>query len=337
MKAVSVILCARNAEATIDRALDSIRAQTFQDWELLVINDGSTDATGDRIEQQAAIDGRIRPLHQEPLGIVPAFEHGRKQSTGRLIARMDADDEMLPERLQRQVDYLQQHPDIGLVSCKVHYGGDRTGQQGYARYVDWVNGLQTPEQIALRRFIESPIVNPAVCFRAELIDQYGSYRDGDFPEDYELWLRWLDAGVRCYNLPVPLMRWNDLPSRQSRTNPRYRVEAFYKTKNQYLAKHLQRNFTPLPPIWLWGSGRVTRKRFADLKDLGIEFAGYVDVDPDKCGQIIDGLPVVFPEHLLAPGSAFVLAAVGSWSARERIQSWLDQHGWVEGRHYLLVA
>ncbi|MCC5835718.1 MAG: glycosyltransferase family 2 protein, partial [Opitutales bacterium] len=162
MPAVAVILCARDAAATIDTAVESVRAQSFQDWELILINDGSTDATGERMLAHAAADSRIQVLQQCEKGIVSAFEYGRAHTAAPLIARMDADDAMLPARLERQVEYLNQHPETGLVSCKVDYGGDRRRQRGYARYVDWVNSLQTPEQIALRRFIESPIVNPAV-------------------------------------------------------------------------------------------------------------------------------------------------------------------------------
>src|SRR6185436_16591977 len=104
---------------------------------------------------------------------------------------------------------------IGLVGCLVEFGGDRSASEGYALHVDWINALTTPDEIALNRFVESPLAHPSVMFRRELVEKHGGYRAGDFPEDYELWLRWMEAGARMGKVPRVLLTWQDGPGRLS--------------------------------------------------------------------------------------------------------------------------
>ncbi len=193
---VSVLLPVRNGMPALARAVASVRLQTWSDWELIAVDDGSTDGSREWLRAAAQADPRIRPLEQPARGLVAALHAGCKVARGRFIARMDADDECHPERLAAQAELLEQSPQTGLASCLVGFGGDREANAGYALHVDWLNSLVSPEQIALNRFVESPLAHPSVMFRRELLERHGGYRDGDFPEDYELWLRWLDAGVR---------------------------------------------------------------------------------------------------------------------------------------------
>lgn len=334
---ISIVLPARNAAGTLPATLGSIRAQTFAAWELVAVDDGSTDETHRILCSAARADARIRILSLPPAGIVAALRAGCEAARGEFIARMDADDLMLPERLERQAEFLERNPRIGVVSCRVRYGGDPASQAGYAAHVDWVNALLTPEDMALRRFVESPVAHPSVLFRRELLAQHGGYAEGDFPEDYELWLRWMDAGVRFGKVNAELLVWNDPPARLSRTDARYRTEAFYRTKSLYLARWLKRHVASDRGFWLWGAGRVTRRRFLALEADGIRFAGFIDIDANKLGRARDGRRVVGPDTLPDPARAFILAGVAKRSARELIAAELNRQGWREGRDYLLVA
>ena len=155
--AISVVLPVHNAAATVARAVASVQAQTFADWELLAVDDGSTDATRQTLLELAESDPRIRVLDIARAGIVAALNAGLAASTAPFIARMDADDEAYAGRLAAQHDYLLTHPDIGVASCLVDFGGDRAESEGYARHVDWLNSLITPEQISLNRFVERDV------------------------------------------------------------------------------------------------------------------------------------------------------------------------------------
>lgn len=336
MPAVSVILPVRNAVATIGRAVASVQAQTLRDWELVAIDDGSDDGTREWLQRAARDDARIRLIGQPAHGLVPALNAGLAAVRGELIARMDADDACHPERLAAQVAYFAAHPAAGLVSCLVGFGGDRAVRAGYARHVDWLNTLVTPAQIALNRFVESPLAHPSVMFRRELPARLGGYRAGDFPEDYELWLRWLDSGVVMAKVPRELLTWYDAPGRLSRVDPRYNPEAFFAVKAGYIAREVQR-VGGGRPAWVWGAGRPTRKRAAQVGAHGVAIAGYVDIDPKKTNRSVGGVPVVAPAGLPPPSGAFVLGYVAAWGARELIRADLGRRGYVEGRDFLMCA
>lgn len=333
--AVSVVLPVRDAAGTLGAAIESIRRQTWSDWELIVVDDGSTDGSGALARLSAAGDPRIRVLVRPAEGIVGALRVGLAAARGEFVARMDADDESHPLRLERQLAYLREHPETGLVSCLVEMPGPADQNRGYAAHVAWLNRLRTPEDMALHRFVESPVAHPSVVFRRELVARHGGYADGDFPEDYELWLRWLDRGVVFGKVPVRLLVWHDRPGRLSRSNERYRTEAFYRVKGRYLARWLEQAVAPERPLWLWGAGRITRRRFRPLEAEHRPLAGFVDIDPRKHGRMIGLRPVVAPEDI--PLGAFVLAGVGSRGASEIIASMLRESGRVEGRDFLRAA
>jgi glycosyltransferase involved in cell wall biosynthesis len=334
---ISIVMPVRDAAATLPATLDSIRRQTFTAWELVVVDDGSEDETPQLLKDLAASDARIRVLTRHAQGIVGALQYGCAAARGRFLARMDADDWMSPDRLQRQAAFLDRHPGIGVVSCRVRFGGDPATQEGYAAHVAWINSLLTPQAIARRRFVESPVAHPSVLFRRELLEQHGGYAAGDFPEDYELWLRWMDAGVRFGKVDAELLVWNDPPTRLSRIGPRYRPDAFYRIKCAYLARWLARHVSPSRELWLWGAGRITRQRFRPLESAGLPLAGFIDIDARKLGQRSDGRSVVGLDDLPPQDRAFILGGVGSRGAREQIAAELERRGRAEGEDYLLVA
>src|SRR5206468_6439122 len=188
---VSVVMPVRNAAGMLPIVLDSVTCQTLPDWELVAVDDGSKDKTAGILASAARADPRIRVLSQAALGIAEALQRGCAAARGEFIARLDADDWSPRERLLRQLEFFERHPQLGVVSCRVRHGGDKTAQAGYAAHVAWINSLLTPEDIALRRFVESPLAHPSVTFRRVLLQEYGGYDSGDFPEDHELWLRWM--------------------------------------------------------------------------------------------------------------------------------------------------
>ncbi|VGO20754.1 glycosyltransferase family protein [Pontiella sulfatireligans] len=204
----------------------------------------------------------------------------------------------------------------------------------YAAYVDWINSLIEPADIALNRFIESPFAHPSVMFRRELFEQFGAYRDGPFPEDYELWLRWMASGVKAGKVDKELVTWNDPPGRLSRTDERYSIDAFYKTKAEYLFQWLEHHNPHHPNVIVWGAGRVTRKRVDILANYGLRITQYIDIKPR---QLNCGTPVTQPDELPDPETCFVLPMVGKRGAREQIRAFLNKRGFVEGLHSIFAS
>jgi glycosyltransferase involved in cell wall biosynthesis len=285
---ISVVLPVSNGFATIGAAVESILEQSSREWELIVVDDGSTDGTDAVLAgfsssgaSPAVASGHLRIVRTPHRGLVAALNTGLATATGDLIARMDADDRAHPDRLARQRAFLLENPHIGIVGSAA-VTPPREGNAGYRRYTEWVNGLTHWRQIRRARFIESPLIHPTVMFRRDLVDRHGGYREGPFPEDYELWLRWFAAGVKAAALPEPLLIWNDPPERFSRTPTAMQDrDAFYRIKAEYLARAVGEARRGRAVI-LWGGGRRTRRRFepfeaALVETAGTEVAAIVDV------------------------------------------------------------
>jgi glycosyltransferase involved in cell wall biosynthesis len=340
---ISIVLPFRDAAATLCDCLDSIRGQTFGDYELLAIDDGSSDQSAVIARRYAESDPRIRMLETDGSGLVPALNLGLAHARAPLIARMDADDRMRPERLAAQATYLSQHPDIALVGTQVELFPPDAVRAGYREYARWQNGVLSPEDVANNIYVESPFAHPSVMLRREVFEQVGGYADGQFPEDYELWLRMHQAGLRMAKIAQVLLDWRERPGRASRVDPRYARAAFDTLRARFLSRDPR--LLQGRPVVVWGAGRKTRLRARLLIDQGIRPVAWVDVDPAKIGHVVWGLPVRhkdwldrqgLPEYEAGP-RPFVLVFVTSHGARELIAGWLGEWGYRPGADFLPVG
>ena len=334
---LSVLLPVHNGAGCVGAALESLLAQTFAGFEVIAVENGSSDATVEVLRDWALRDSRIRVHSLPEADIVAALNYGLERAQGACIARMDADDVCAPERFELQMRLLDEQRDTGLVSCLVRHAGSIASQAGYAAYVDWINSVRTHEEIALFRFVESPFAHPSVLFRREIVERLGAWRAGPFPEDYELWLRWLEGGVRMEKVPEVLLDWHDPPGRISRTDPRYDTRAFFACKAGYLHRWLRDAPIGHRKLLFWGAGRETRRRLRALQGMGVQPDGWIDINPRKCGQRIDGVPVYAPEQIPGPAQCFVISCVTNRGAREQIAGWLNGHGFEAGTDYVLAG
>ena len=333
---VSVLLPVHNGGDGLQAAVQSILAQTESRFELIVIDDGS-DRPVEQGRSPGFSDARLRIHRQSRSGIVAALNLGLAMARGTYIARMDADDTCERDRLEKQLAMMEQEKDWGAVSCLVRHGRCQKNDEGFRLFVAWVNSLVSVEGISCNRFIESPVVHPTLFWRRELVDSLGGYREFDGPEDYELWLRWLESGVKIGKVLEPLYTWNDGATRLTRTDPRYRPDAFHRCKAPYLARWLAAHNPYHPDILVWGAGRVTRRRVDLLEPFGVRVTGFVDIDPNKIGQDLPQGPVLHPDDIPPAGSRFVLSCVGSRGARSLIARLLEEKGYRCARDYILAA
>jgi len=331
---ITIILPFFNAVKTLKRAIESIGSQTFECYECILVNNNSTDGSVQMAQEIVASDRRFKLIHEARQGVVYASNAASKIAKGKYIARMDADDVSFPQRLQWQYDFLEKHPKIDVVSGQVAYVSQiQKNTDGFKRYVDWVNSVMTYEDILKSQFIESPIVNPTAMWRQNVAKELGMYRHGDFPEDYELWLRWLHHGVKIEKLPRKLIEWHDSLNRLTRTNEMYSDEAFYRVKTKYLNLWLKKNHPHYPHIAVWGASRISRKYIDFLKEEHIEIDFYIDI---KETRQLDK-DIVFYKDLPSAGEIFVLVYVKHLKIKEEIQDFLHSRGFVQGVNYLLLS
>ena len=295
--------------------------------EVIVVDDGSTDSP----KTVLPADERIRFFSHEPLGIVAALENGRRQCQNQYIARLDADDVTLPGRIRVQVAAMEADPRLAAVGGRAELIWDHGPRpKGMLHYVDWVNGLEDLHRALL---IESPLFHPAVLMRADILDAVGGYRDGDLPEDYDLWLRMDQAGFRLASVPDVVVRIRDRPNRLTRTDERYRKEAFDNAKRAWLAAGPLRR--PRRVV-IWGAGRTGKRWLRWMLAQGHSVPAVVDV---HCRTERQGVPVIAPEALPEVDADILFVAVGTRGARATIRAFIDQlrPDWKEGRDWWALA
>ena len=331
---VSVLLPVRDAESTLGQALHSLTRQSFSDFEVILVDDGSTDGTLDVARAAATADDRIRVFQRDPSGIVSSLEFARSQAEGSLLARMDSDDGAFANRFEEQVLFMREHPRVALSGTGVVYFPREAVKDGALRYESWINGLVEHDDLVRDLFVECPIPHPTFMIRAHVLDIIGGYRDQGWPEDYDLVLRLWEGGARFGKVPSVLLRWREGLDRLSRTHPAYSEAAFRRCKVHYLRRtHLRGG----RGVIVWGAGPVGKAFARELIAQGGILRAFVDLDPRKVGQMIHGARVLTPDEALAVSDAFSVAAVGKGAGREEIRDALAGAGKTEIRDFVAVA
>lgn len=326
---VTVVMPVRDGGAYLAPAVRSILEQDYTDFELLLVDDHSRDGA---IESLTGTDRRLRILASSGRGMVAAFNTGLREARGTYVARMDGDDLALPQRLSRQAGLLDEQPELGACgACVEFFPAERVGA-GMRRYESWLNGLRSPRDIRLALFVESPIPNPTAMFRTHTLRALGGYRETEWPEDYDLFLRADAAGVRMAKPEGVLLRWREHGDRLTHRHPRYTLDQFQRAKARYLAA----GRLPARPLVIWGAGPTGRTLCDRLAEQGVQVEAFLEVHPRRIGGRKRGLPVYPIERALDPG-VFVLVAVGARGARARIRDWLEERGRGEGDDFLFTA
>lgn len=335
---VSVLIPCYNVATTLHQALQSLACQTLRDFEVILVDDGSSDDTPAILGQWARSDGRIQIYTQPHAGIIAALNHGLKHCRAEYIARMDCDDLAHPQRLELQVGYLEANPEIALVSCLVEGYPPEQVREGFRVYIEWLNSLVRDEDIRREIFVESPFAHPSVMLRKTWLERAGGYQEHGWAEDYDLWLRMYLNGARFAKLNQVLLSWGESPDRLTRTDPRYSVENFIRAKAYYLSRG------PLvgrDGVIVWGAGMMGRRLSKHLLRQGIPLGAFIDIDPAKIGRSRRGLPILSPEALSDLWDGYknpaLLAAVGSRGARQLIRQRLKALGLQEGRDWWSTA
>jgi len=184
----------------LERAVRSILNQTYEDFEFIIVNDGSTDGSKKALEQYANSDDRIQLVHQENRGLPASLNRGLEMARGRYIARMDADDISYPGRFEHQVQFLNANPQVGIVGTRI----EKMDSEGQVRW-KW-SPPTDPDTIAWRLFFDTCFCHPTIMARRSLLQELGGYAEwAEVGQDYELWTRAV-LKTRLANLPSRLYK-----------------------------------------------------------------------------------------------------------------------------------
>lgn len=200
---LTVLLPVFNGAQYITEAVESILKQTYTNFELLVINDGSTDNTQAILEGLAARDARVRVVSRENRGLIASLNQGLALSNTDLVVRMDADDVALPNRLERQALFMAEHPDVAVCGAGLVFY--ETGEEKYLP--------EKHDALRALALFNTPVFHPTVIMRKSSVLAVGGYSsNAPCAEDYDLWERMLHAGSRFANLSEVLLRYRVHPN-----------------------------------------------------------------------------------------------------------------------------
>lgn len=222
---VTVLMPVYNGEKYLLEAIDSILNQTFTDFEFLIINDGSTDGSREIIESFS--DHRIVLVNQENIGLTNSLNKGIDMAIGEYIARMDCDDISLPLRLEKQVGFMDAHPEIGVCgSWILVFSGKSRHVQRYPT---------TSDEIKCFMFYNTGVAHPSVMIRREVFLKNGLYYDSSFAhaQDYELWIRAFHY-TNFANIPKVLLHYRISPTSVSIVFAESQMESASRVRERQL-------------------------------------------------------------------------------------------------------
>ncbi len=248
---ISILTPFKNTAAFLPDCIISILKQTYTNWELIAVNDSSSDNSLQIVQQYAKKEGRIKVFNNEGSGIIPALQVAFSKSSGTYITRMDSDDIMHVDKLKVLLHSLQRfgkkHVAIGLVN----YFSNTKISNGYARYEAWLNTLTKSGLNYTEIYKECVIPSPCWMLHRNDFLACNAFYPNRYPEDYDLTFRLYENKISCIPCNTVLHYWRDYATRTSRTHIHYAQNYFLELKMHYF---LKLDFNAKRPLTVWGAG-----------------------------------------------------------------------------------
>ncbi|GMN08771.1 glycosyltransferase [Croceitalea sp. MTPC9] len=279
---ISIVIPFKNTAQYLPECLDSILAQTYQNWEVVAVNDQSIDNGLQLLESYSKKDNRITVFNNEKTGIIPALQKAYANCNGEFITRMDSDDIMKPNRLEIMVNALLEHGRNHVSVGQVSYFSHRGISDGYSRYEKWLNGLTAIGANYSEIYKECVIPSPCWMVHKDDFDKSGAFNSERYPEDYDLTFRFYENGLKVIPCKEILLLWRDYDTRTSRTHEHYAQNYFLDIKLHYF---LKLDYNSKRPLVIWGAGFKGKTIAKSLIEKDIEFYWLCD-NPKKINKKI---------------------------------------------------
>ncbi|MFK8044441.1 MAG: glycosyltransferase family 2 protein, partial [Crocinitomicaceae bacterium] len=279
---ISIVMPMRNAMPFLNECIESIIKQTEANWELVVVNDHSSDNSFDVLKNYAKQDSRIRVFDAEGKGIIDALQQAYSHTSGQFITRMDADDMMPSKKLELFREKLYHIPHA-VVTGKIKYIGKNL-REGYLKYEAWMNSLMEKHSHYDEIYRECVVPSPAWMMERIMFESIGGFSPKTYPEDYDLTLRFYEHSIPIVAVQEVVHIWRDYQERTSRNDPNYAFNAFEELKTDYF---LKLDYKPNKTLVLWGGGKKGKNIALLLQKHGVDFIWACN-NPKKIGQDIYG-------------------------------------------------
>jgi glycosyltransferase involved in cell wall biosynthesis len=266
MPAISVLMPVRDAAPWLATSVASLSRQTFRDFEIVAVNDGSSDDSGERLERLREREPRLRVFHTAPLGLPAALNHALARARSPLIARHDADDLSHRMRLERQRRALAMQPGLAVLGSRVRLFPSSAVGVGMARWIRWNNRLLAHDPIVREMLIDSPVVHGTAMMRRGWLERVGGWSERGWAEDLDLWVRLEEAGARFAKLPETLYAWRQTAGSATRRDPRYSASRFRALKGDAVRRSLLRGAAAMQLV---GVGESLRRWVVTLQENGV--------------------------------------------------------------------
>lgn len=319
---VSIIMTAFNEEKYIAQAIDSILSQSYENFELIIVDDGSTDKTPEIINSYS--DERVRVfISSENQGVGAAHAFAIQQAKGELIAIADADDIHHPNRISKQVSYLNDNKEIGVVDCFVEYFADNEEIKSSSRYSyitnfrqKHINRIVTPEQYERSLYWFCSVVHSASMYYKNLVTPF-NYSDLTVIEDYEIFYKMNKSGVKFGKVPEVLVDVRITSNSTTLAQNEVLMRNFMVIKKEEIASLIENN----TDIYIWGTGQGGIDVAKLLSEKSIKISGFLDNNKNKFGELIAGHYVADYKNIdYKKSGILIVSSIGKFEIVEQLES-----------------
>lgn len=322
---VSIIMAVKDTAPYLPDCLDSIIAQTYPHWELLAVNDHSSDETPEILDRYAEMDDRIRVFHSDRPRLIPTLQEGYKHVRGTLINRMDSDDKMPQDKLETLVgEWLKHGKGVVIAGGTEHFVDEGEVGDGFLRYERWLNDVARRSAHYEEIYKECVIPSHSWMTHKDDFDSVGAFDSEIYPEDYDLTFRFYKKGLKIVGIDKILHHWRDRSNRISRTWDEYKDNRYFdlKVSNFY---ELDRDINR--PLVLWGAGR-NGKDMAKLLLKHEQNFHWVCDNENKIGKDVYGIRLSHFDSIMKLDRPQIIIVVsspdGQLEIREQLRTWSKQ-------------
>jgi len=319
---ISILMPVKNAAPFLVECIESILQQSYDNWELIAIDDHSTDSSKKILDSFAASDQRIHIFSNPSQGIIPALKQAFNAAKGGYITRMDADDRMLPHKLEVLHQAISSNPISSIAVAQVQYFSATVLGEGYKKYASWLNELTENVQHYDQTYKECTIPSISWMSTKTTLNEVGAFEGDSYPEDYEMAFKCCYHKVKIIPVKTIVHEWRDHPNRSSRNDPNYLDNRFLALKVKWFFKI---HFAADRNLVLWGAGKKG-KAIANLLLDQLDDFNWISNNANKIGHSISSITIEDEKTLKQIERPQVIVAIANEEEQNQIKKRLIKLG-----------